>query len=888
MIGACLMLPQLVLLVSIGDAGDMTAEDHRSEAVEVYRCGFEAQSDVNHDLWPDHWKRRRGPGFPTFLAIELQPDEGETDSRHLRVQLDGGAAAVFSPPIAISPMFSYVLEADVATGQLESDVAYLSVTFLDAQGNLLAERPTSNLAAGTTPGSRLRIGPFSPSDARAAQAVIGLHVEPQGRGFDLKGFATFDNILLARLPRMTLHSNSTYNVYTDPKDVEITCRVSGIHQRDPLMTFELVDLSRQTLAEMKKHLDGEVVALQSTQLERIDAAAEGDATGSESDRGYKGQMTWRPPIESYGYYQVRVRMMGGSGVKYERSISLAIVRPMPRPTGGEFGWSLPHGDRPLPLAALSGLLGQVSVNWVKFPVWYDESEKARADELAHFIERLNMQQIELVGVLDQPPPGIRPMFGEGDDHLPAATVFAERDIWLPAINQVLTRLSLKVQWWQLGGDDDTTFMGHTDLESGLGEVFDQMGRLGQQVHLGIGWRWLNELPQLSKHLHPTFNLSASPPLMAEELATYLKEDAPSQDRRWVMLQPLPKAHYAVDERARDLVLRMLAAKMNGENVVFAADPFDEQTGLMNPDGTPGELLLPWRTTAHMISDTEHIGRIALPGGSNNFILSRGEEAIMVIWNEKTADEVINLGDPEAIEVVDLWGRVAKPQQQQHRQVYHVGPLPMFITGISREMALWRMSFQFTQARLQSVYGRPQFPEYEMENPFRQGVSGEMRINTPEAWGRPPDPIRINMAGGEQRKSPFEIQLRGDASTGEQPVRVDFSLIADRDYQFSVWRTMEVGLGDISMEFTSRLDDKGNVVVEQRMTNRTEQYANFKCFLFAPGRRRLRQNVLNLSLGSNLKIYTIPEGEDLVGQTIWVRAEEMAGDRVLNYRFVVEP
>jgi hypothetical protein len=45
-------------------------------------------------------------------------------------------------------------------------------------------------------------------------------------------------------------------------------------------------------------------------------------------------------------------------------------------------------------------------------------------------------------------------------------------------------------------------------------------------------------------------------------------------------------------------------------------------------------------------------------------------------------------------------------------------------------------------------------------------------------------------------------------------------------------------------------------------------------------------VLNLSRGTNLKVYTLPDGEELIGKTLWVRAEEMAGDRVLNYRFNV--
>jgi hypothetical protein len=288
----------------------------------------------------------------------------------------------------------------------------------------------------------------------------------------------------------------------------------------------------------------------------------------------------------------------------------------------------------------------------------------------------------------------------------------------------------------------------------------------------------------------------------------------------------------------------------------------------------------------MISGTQFLGSVTMPGGSRNYILAREGEVIMVVWSPTPTEEVINLGDADRIEHIDLWGRITKPQRRQHDQVYQVGPLPTFITGISRELALWRMHFRFEQNRLQSTYGRPQYPTFRVKNPFAQGAGGTMTIHTPSEWGKPPLPVNIKLAGGEERVDRFEIVLRGDASTGEQPVRVDFDLTVDRDYKFSVYSTMAVGLGDVAMEFDTRLDDHGNLIVQQRLVNHTDQFVDFKCLLFAPGRRRLRQNVLNLSRGTNLKVYTLPDGEELIGKTLWVRAEEMAGDRVLNYRFNV--
>ena len=79
-------------------------------------------------------------------------------------------------------------------------------------------------------------------------------------------------------------------------------------------------------------------------------------------------------------------------------------------------------------------------------------------------------------------------------------------------------------------------------------------------------------------------------------------------------------------RLRDLFERMLAAKIHGASAVFCPDPFAAQCGLMNDDGTPGELFLPWRTTALEIGGKQFLGRLTLPGGSRNAVFASGDRS----------------------------------------------------------------------------------------------------------------------------------------------------------------------------------------------------------------------------------------------------------------------
>ena len=58
-------------------------------------------------------------------------------------------------------------------------------------------------------------------------------------------------------------------------------------------------------------------------------------------------------------------------------------------------------------------------------------------------------------------------------------------------------------------------------------------------------------------------------------------------------------------------------------------------------------------------------------------------------------------------------------------------------------------------------------------------------------------------------------------------------------------------------------------------------------LFAPQRRRQRRYVLDLGPGRDTQAYVLPRGRELIGKTIWLRAEEIGGQRILNYQIVVE-
>jgi hypothetical protein len=199
-----------------------------------------------------------------------------------------------------------------------------------------------------------------------------------------------------------------------------------------------------------------------------------------------------------------------------------------------------------------------------------------------------------------------------------------------------------------------------------------------------------------------------------------------------------------------------------------------------------------------------------------------------------------------------------------------------------------MSFAFDKEQLSSTFGKYQKASYRFQNFFDQGVSGKVELISPEVWETQHGIRRFKLAAGEEGKQVFEVLLRPDANSGPQPVRIDFDIAADRQYQFSVYRTMQIGLGDIMIEASTQLGENGELMVEQHLINETDQAPSFNCLLFAPDRRRQRIQVFNAGRGRTTSHFVLPDGAGLVGKTIWLRAEEIGGARILNHRVTVTP
>ncbi|MGV3486317.1 MAG: hypothetical protein ACO1RT_17995, partial [Planctomycetaceae bacterium] len=412
----------------------------------------------------------------------------------------------------------------------------------------------------------------------------------------------------------------------------------------------------------------------------------------------------------------------------------------------------------------------------------------------------------------------------------------------------------------------------------------------------IAWPWLEPLPPLSERSWSATNLSSAAPLTADELDAYLQTmDSPeaaarSKSETWVALNPLDATLYDRDTRIADLVLRMATVRGHRVPATFVSDPLDPKQGLLRPDWRPGELLLPWRTTAMLLGDLERVGTLAMDSGSSTIVLANTNRSTIVISNPQKTTELVYLGD--SIRQVDVWGNVTTPGKVQvgdkTMHQIEVGPVPSFLIDLDPVLVAFRMSTRLVDSNLDSLLGRRQTVSLEFVNPTRDTLSGEVRLRPRADWEVDSRAQVFDLAPGRPTTHQFDVSLRNSAKIGDTPLEFDFLLRTQPPRRFTVAPSLHVGPIGLDVEVTTRLAGD-ELLVLLSMSNRTQQPQQYDCMLFPPGGRQYQRRQVIIPAGTTTKrLFPWPKGAELVGQKMLLRAIEQNGDRVLNQVVDVAP
>jgi hypothetical protein len=307
--------------------------------------------------------------------------------------------------------------------------------------------------------------------------------------------------------------------------------------------------------------------------------------------------------------------------------------------------------------------------------------------------------------------------------------------------------------------------------------------------------------------------------------------------------------------------------------------------MLQENGMPDVLLLPWRTTTLTFGGSHYLGSLQLPNGSRNQLFSRGEDVVMAVWNDAPCEESLYLGDD--VKIIDIWGHTTKPQRDGDKQVIPVDSMPVFVTGLNPMIAKIRMSVAFTKKKLPAILNREYDNVLTFQNALSGGVTGDIKLHMPDGWKTIPEQIPVQMVQHEKLEQPLNISIPFSALAGKNQVRIEFKIGNRTQYHFNAYRTLQVGQDEIWMEFFPVFNQNGDLTIIQRFVNQTDEPVNFRCQLAVPNRQWSESQIVASGRGAFETKHVFPDAKDLIGEIVRVRAVENNGLKTLNYEFMIE-
>lgn len=855
----------IALLILMGMVSTPTPRYPGATLVANFDFRLSTEGDFNK---PEGWVRYQGPNYPFYVQAELTTEASADRGRSLRFSLNGGNCAYFSPPIAITDEYNYVVRAQIKTEDLVNDHAFLMLEFLDEVGNVIDQQVTSARVDRTTDWKLVQIGPLPPP-AKVRHLRVAC-VDEAGSPPDLSGKVYFDDVWIGRLPRFEMESSGKYQLFDVESEKKISIRVRGREQRQMQARFRLKSNEDEKLAEQSFPL----------------MAGKTESTAE-----------WTLPLNEVGFYHLDVALEENGRQILTRHFPITVMRPYTDRAEGDFGITFPSPK--FGLDHYDHLLAFSATHWVKFPLWpSDESvTKLIADRsFAELLERLDRRGHAIVGTLEYPPREILDQLTQ--ENVQIIDVFSlPKQVWGSALESILVRFGLKISHWQLGADQDRSFQVLQGIDSYIGNIRTEASHIGRDVKLGIAWNWVMQPPastnigfltmgDLPPENIPVEEAKTWSPLNGEELqqqiesARALGANGQTGPLIWASIIPLSDDRYDRRTRIVDYAQRITAAKVAGADAIFASSVADPHHGLMNNDGSPTELFTVWRTLAEHLSGAKYLGKLPTPGKSTNHLFAGNGRVTMVTWsNEPTTIEAI-VG--REAKVIDLWGRRLPVESEDESRKLTLSDLPILVVHADDFLVRLQLGISFEKGLASSRFGT-HHDQLLIKNTSNQAVTGSALPLFPREWNQRPEQLPIQILPRETMQGSFSITLPQGVSQGESQIPIDFRISAEKSYRFRIYRTFQVGGDELRVEAHPRIMPDGRLEIEAVVTNLTKSPLSLSASARALGRKSELEFISNLSSGGTTTArFTFMNGRNLMGRIVQIKFEDSGGRREFTF------
>jgi hypothetical protein len=822
------------------------------------------QGDFNK---PEGWVRYDGPGYPFYIQAELTSEVFAIGGRSLRIALNGGNCALFSPKVDANDKYNYVLRAQIKTEDLIADQAFIALEFLDADEKTVGSLVTTKRVLGTTDWQLVQIGPLSaPKGTRFLR--VGCILKAGGVP-DLKGRVYFDDIWIGQLPRFEITTSGPFRLFDIEQEKRVTIQVHGGEGRSLVAKFYLFDADRKPIADSTVSIDTIVP----------DPKAD-----------------WILPMDAVGHYHLDIALEEAGRQILRRQYPVTVMKPFRDRVVGEFGLSLPpptHG-----FEQFDRILAFSANRWVKIPFWPSQEHSTSyldGRELSEFLDRIGRRGHLIVGRLDAPPRAILDQLAQ--NNVMIADVFSlPPTLWREALETMFVRYGLRISHWQLGSDDDRSFQKAMQFDSDLGRIDAESTRIGREIKLGVPWDYVVQ-PAVSSSVR-FFALTDSQldrgkvvttPITAEQLQSQLVAlggtNAPSASEMpptelWASIVPLSDEHYDRRTRMGDLARRVVAAKVAGAQGIFASHIDSPHVGLIDAEGAPTELFSTWRTLAEHLAGKQYLGSLpALGGAINHVFIGRGRATIVAWSDQPTAVDLVVGRDAAPI---DLWGRPVDAKKENETINLSLDDLPTIITNADEFLIRFQIGLQFERGTISSRFGTHE-DRLIVPNPSSDALSGSAIPQFPREWSQRPEQITLQILPKETARQVFLVTLPQGVAQQEYLIPIDFRIASEKSYRFRLLRSFRIGGDELMVEATPRMLPLGDLEIEAHVTNLTKNPMSLHASARVQDRRAEIDFLSSLTPGgSRTTRFLFNQGSQLRGKTVRLKFEDPLGRREFTF------
>ncbi|HZZ43760.1 MAG TPA: hypothetical protein VFE58_12550 [Tepidisphaeraceae bacterium] len=849
---------------------------------------FEERRLGNAEDLPMHWLKVEGTNLPHYVNGRLSTDMHHSGEYSFKFDLNGGGLIYRYDwkQLPVQPGAHYRVDCVVKTTALPNARARLSAYFVNVDGMRLPDSVRqSELYAATSEEDPWH--PFSielsAEDPSAAYLVLELGLLqpalylPASLGQrtlykqDIHGTAWFDDVVVSQVPKITLTTDRPGNIFRRGEQVKLNVLVNDRNTDD---------LSAQLVI---RNAAGQVVYQRTGALNMADAEPAGPL---------QKRMTLPLPEDlKPGWYDAAIVMTSQSTYVGQQSIDLVLLADDrvvvdPDPRFGIIATELPFDG----WSELPQILPYLSAGRVKLAVWSENSDIKQTDsqQFNQLLERLQELGITPTACLVDVPPQmaahLKPPTWEG-------ILKAKDEDWQPFLAHLIAKHANHLDRWQLGPDNTDAFVTNPAMRQVYAKVYKQFAALVENPDLAMPWpAWY----ELGGELPATVALSVPSTVLPWQIPLYMQDMKRSDNHHLSLSLGLLEANqYGRDVQIRDLAQRVIYALSADAGRIDIPLPFTVHKEGNTIVKQPKELLMIVRTLTTTLSGAVFRGKVPVADGVDAFLFDKSGVGILALWDRGSVAGVktleMNTG-PNPM-MVDLWGNAtplltSTEDRESGKLKMPIGTMPIFLIDVDGQLAQFRASVGFDRPLVESTF-EPHTRKLRFSNPYKQAISGMVKLKAPSGWVVSPPTMTFNLNPGETFEREVSIEFPYNSLAGQKEIPAIFQVQADRTSSFTVPIPIQLGLSDVGMQTIATRDGK-DIVIQQVISNYGDKPIDYSAFALFPGQARQERLVTNLAAGkSTIKRYRFTNITITKGMKARVGLKELEGTRILNDEVLIQ-